>query len=257
MNPSSRRLLAVVVGVGLVVAPTLSGTGVDAGGADASALPAAAAAFSDARAASDAPAASAAPSAAARRSYVVNVGTGDPIAPGRVRIVRSGIGRAGGTVVQEWPQIGVFVVHSTRADFAAHLKPSAATRVTGVGPTRTVPVTETLRAVRRPAGGARAAAAPASRTAAEPREREQWGLKAVRADASRGRPPAAAVAPAALARVTVAVVDSGIEADHPDLRGRIDAAASLDCSNGGRPDATAMRWRNTASGHGTLSLIHI
>lgn len=257
MTPSSRRLLATAIGLGLVGAPMqgLGGPGAAAGGDAGDGT--------QTRGTSGASAAkvpgslsvttvgATTKSAVPTRSYVVNVGTGAAIAPGRAQTVRSAITRAGGTVVQEWPQIGVVVAHSTRADFATRLQPSAATRITGVGPTRTVPVTETLHPVRKPAGQRTPVAVPASGTAAEPREREQWGLRTVRADASGGRPAAAFVAPAALAQVTVAVVDSGIEADHPDLRGAIDTAASLDCSNGGRPDSTATRWRNTDNGHGT------
>lgn len=196
-----------------------------------------------------------APSApqAPTRSYVVNVGTGDAIAPARVRSVRAAITRAGGTVVQAWPQIGVFVVHSSHAGFDTRLTPSAATRITGVGPTRTVPVTEKLRARSTTAQAAAAPAAPSrtDRTTAEPREREQWALRMVRASAQGGRPAAAAVPARTLGATTVAVIDSGIEADHPDLRGRIDTASSLDCTDAGRPDTTPRRWRNTTSGHGT------
>ncbi len=186
-------------------------------------------------------------------AYVVNVGTGAAVSAGRMRSVAAAVSRAGGTVVQQWPQIGVLVVHSTRADFTRRLAPSAQTRVTSVGPTRGVPVTETVRATRAtaPRPAAAAAAVAASRAGAEPREREQWGLRAVRAAGTGSRPAAAAVPPRSLAGVTVAVVDSGIEPDHPDLRGRIDTARSLDCTSGGRPDYSGTRWRNTTSGHGT------
>lgn len=209
------------------------------------------------------PAAPAAPATAqtpaAPRSYVVNVGTGAAIGAARVAIVAAAVRQAGGTVVQSWPQVGVLVVHSSRADFTTRLRPSSQTRITSVGPTRTVPVSTPLRP--RPAGSlaldaplvpslpaampqpveSTVQAAPAATTAAEPREREQWGLRAVGAAASAQ----------AGSGITVAVVDSGIQPDHPDLAGRIDAARSVDCTDGGRPDSSRNRWRNTASGHGT------
>ncbi|WP_084343213.1 S8 family serine peptidase [Piscicoccus intestinalis] len=277
MTPSlRRRVTASIVGIGVAVAalsapagamsideagdgPVLASAGLTgaAGGAShgsnaaADGAQTAAAGMMQAAPATAGLTAPTAPQAPATRSYVVNVGTGDAIAPARVRSVRAAITRAGGTVVQAWPQIGVFVVHSSRAGFDTRLRPSAATRITGVGPTRTVPVTEKLRTTRSTTVRAAQAPADATRTAAEPREREQWALRMVRASGRSGRPAAASVAPATLNGVTVAVIDSGIEADHPDLRGRIDTASSLDCTNAGRPDTTPSRWRNTTSGHGT------
>lgn len=260
MNPSHRRrLLATALGLGLGLAP-LQAAGLGSSQAAAppvsvASAPGGEAVTQRAHAAAAGLAAVAGVNAASRRtSYVVNVGTGAPVDAGRAAAVRTTITRAGGVVVQEWPQIGVFVVHSTRADFLRRLTPSARTRITSVGPTRTVPVTETVRArsTVRPGGAASTGSTGSTTgTTAEPREREQWGLRAVRAAGTSGRPAAATVSARSLAGVTVAVVDSGIEPDHPDLRGRIDTAASLDCTNAGRPDADPGRWRNTTSGHGT------
>lgn len=258
MNPSHRRrLLATALGLGLVVAP-LQAAGLgssEAAGPSVAPAPAiggeAATAGADAAHAAVAGVAGVQARAARPTAYVVNVGTGAPVAAGRAAAARTAITRAGGTVVQEWPQIGVFVVHSTRADFLRRLTPSAATRITSVGPTRTVPVTETVRARSTARPGGATAGGGTGTTKAEPREREQWGLRAVRAAGSGSRPAAAAISARSLGAVTVAVVDSGIEPDHPDLRGRIDTAASLDCTNAGRPDADPRRWRNTTSGHGT------
>lgn len=179
--------------------------------------------------------------AAKTRSYVVNVGTGAAISVGRARIAAAAAAGAGGDVVQSWPRIGVLVVRSPRADFVARLRPSPTTRITSVGPTRSVPVERPLRP--RASGGASALAATTHPAAivADRREREQWGLRAVGGPTSVG----------AGAGVTVAVLDSGIQPNHPDLIGRIDPARSLDCTDGGRPDPSPARWRNTTSGHGT------
>ncbi|GAB97261.1 subtilisin family serine protease [Kineosphaera limosa] len=258
--PSHRRLLAVCLGLGLVVAP-LQGLAVGpANGSpevhhaalqalDSATTAQQAQAAQQSQAAGQAPTAGAASQAARPSAFVVNVGSGGRIADGRLHVVRTAVVKAGGRVVQEWPQIGVLVVHSTRADFATRLRPGAATGITSVGPTRTVPITESLRSVRAnpPRAGLASPAAP--RRSPDPKEREQWGLAAVRAVGAT--PAAATMSARTLAGVTVAVVDSGIEAAHPDLRGRIDASASVDCTNGGRPDRTPSRWLNTTSGHGT------
>ena len=42
--------------------------------------------------------------------------------------------------------------------------------------------------------------------------------------------------------VLVGVLDSGIDADHPDLAANIDAADSVNCTDAGRPDTSPTRW---------------
>jgi subtilisin family serine protease len=51
--------------------------------------------------------------------------------------------------------------------------------------------------------------------------------------------------------VLVGVLDSGIDADHPDLAANIDVRNSVNCTDAGRVDRTAGAWQPTTSDHGT------
>ncbi|GAB47559.1 S8 family peptidase [Mobilicoccus pelagius] len=140
--------------------------------------------------------------------------------------------RSGGRVVAAWPEIGVLVVQSTDARFLGRVRTQRG--VESAGATRSVPVRPTPRS-------ARTVTSEGTRGG---RERAQWNLAMIRADkaqrVTRGSKS-----------VRVAVVDSGIDPTHPDLRGALDPATSIGCTNGGRPTKGVAAWRATNNLHGT------
>ncbi|WP_188307178.1 S8 family serine peptidase [Streptomyces sp. CBMA123] len=93
-------------------------------------------------------------------------------------------------------------------------------------------------------------------TVQDPAEGGEWNLTMIHA--ASGPPGDAAVGGApgvdALRKVLVAVLDSGVDDTHPDLRSAVDPKASVSCADG-RPDARTGSWRPDPgvgeSGHGT------
>jgi subtilisin family serine protease len=187
-------------------------------------------------------------------SYIVNARIANP---GQTRLVESAVKAAGGVVVQSWPQIGVVVAHSKVSTFRADVLAKGGNAVESVGASRTVGVSEgTPEAAGASWGrgasgymkGAKKAwngdladgAMPAG--AADPRETEQWDMKMIKADQAHAITDGSR-------SVLVGVLDSGIDADHPDLVKNLDSADSVNCSDAGRPSATG--WEPTTSDHGT------
>jgi subtilisin family serine protease len=185
-------------------------------------------------------------------SYVVNARTVGTVP--MQQVLRS-VRRAGGTVVKAWPQIGVVVAHSTHASFRDDVVRIGGTSVRSVGATRTVAVSERTPAPVRGIGSADSsragglstlapgAAAPAA-PEADPLEADQWDMRVIGADDAHevtdGR-----------RQVVVGVLDSGIDADHPDLAPNLDVADSVNCTDAGAPDRSATGWQPTTSDHGT------
>ncbi|GGM27466.1 S8 family serine peptidase [Promicromonospora citrea] len=190
-------------------------------------------------------------------SYVVN--TERPGAAPTALAARA-VERADGVVVQAWPQIGVVVAHSANGSFRADVV--AADRhhvVESVGATRTVSPTEGTPGAEAP-GGVRPGKAVTgratkqdagtvdgpSRSAADPDPGEvtQWDMAMIKADQAIEIDPGSS-------DVVVGVLDSGIDASHPDLADQVDPRRSVNCSDGGRPDRSATGWLPTTSDHGT------
>jgi subtilisin family serine protease len=154
----------------------------------------------------------------------------------------------GGTIGQRWPQLGVVLARSTRLDFAERVRQSpgiesaGATRALndlggatqlrdGGGQFQRVPATTSLRSAVRSTAGA------------EPLAANQWNMKLIQADQANEVNPGSQ-------KVLVGVLDSGIDASHPDLAANIDKAASVGCGDEGIPDTSEAAWTDDY-GHGT------
>ncbi|MFJ5101809.1 S8 family serine peptidase [Streptomyces sp. NPDC088554] len=187
-------------------------------------------------------------------SYVVNTYGGRATATS----VRKAIDRAGGTVVTSYDQIGVIVATSQNPDFAKTVRevrgvgsagatrnaPLPAQSTTDIGTPRELTaeeVAEVARATKSAAGNGRADAADAP----DPLEPLQWDLPAIKADQAHKKTLGSP-------RVTVAVIDTGVDDTHPDLAPNFDRAASVNCVTG-KPDTTDGAWRpgTGESPHGT------
>ena len=173
---------------------------------------------------------------------------------GQTLKVERAVRAAGGSVVASYAEIGVVIAQSDGASFARALRQDGA--VASVGATRTAAVAATdltYRASDPLAKGEsgktpdRKPAAPSVETpttvVADPREGEQWDMQQI------GAPAAHAVEDGSR-DVLVAVLDSGIQGDHPDLQPNIDTAASAGCLSGS-PDRSPAAWQPTTSDHGT------
>jgi subtilisin family serine protease len=187
-------------------------------------------------------------------SYIVNARIANP---GQTRLVEAAVRAAGGVVVQSWPQIGVVVAHSKVSTFRADVVAVGGNAVESVGATRTVAVSEGTPegaaaswgrgasgykqgAKKAWNGDVEAETTPAGAT--DPREGEQWDLTMIKADQAHRITDGSR-------NVLVGVLDSGIDADHPDLVKNLDVANSVSCVDAGRPSTTG--WEPTTSDHGT------
>jgi subtilisin family serine protease len=139
----------------------------------------------------------------------------------------------GGTVVASYDAIGVVIAQSDRSDFATAVVGSgvqSAASTTGLG----TPIeTDEVATVD----------APDPITTAEPLWSRQWDMRAIQVAEAHsvtiGSPS-----------VVVGVLDSGIDATHPDLASQVDPSLSASCLSG-TPDTAFAAWQPTTSDHGT------
>ncbi|MET7782595.1 S8 family serine peptidase [Streptomyces mirabilis] len=172
-------------------------------------------------------------------AYVVNTRTDHRT----IESVEKAISAAGGTVVIAYEKIGVIVVHSANPDFGKRIR--AVRGVQSAGATRTAPLTA---AGTTDEGAAQmlsaAEASKVSRAAAageEPLEADQWDLRAIGADKAAKTNPGSK-------RVTVAVIDVGVDDTHPDIAPNFSPSQSANCV-GGKPDTTYGAWRPVDADH--------
>ncbi len=190
-------------------------------------------------------------------SYVVNAKVANK---GQTKQAVRAVEAAGGVAVQEWPEIGVVIAQSDRASFRANVLKQGKSHVVSVGATRTITVAEGTpegidtpwQQAQQPQMRSRQLAntdllygdATFDGVTADPREGEQWDKVQIKADQAHQITDGSR-------DVLVGVLDSGIDPVHPDLQANIDVAASVNCTNGGRPDTSAKGWNPTTSSHGT------
>lgn len=188
-------------------------------------------------------------------SYVVNAKNANA---GQTKKVAEAVKAAGGVSVQEWPEIGVVIAQSDKANFRTEVVKLSKNAVESVGATRTIPVAEGTPAgittpwsvTPKPQAKKLAKAdltygdATLDAVVLDPRETEQWALVQTKADQAHTITDGSR-------KVLVGVLDSGIDPNHPDLKPNIDTGASVNCTNAGRPDTSPTGWAPTTSSHGT------
>ncbi|RPF32486.1 S8 family serine peptidase [Streptomyces sp. TLI_185] len=176
---------------------------------------------------------------AADFAYLVNTKTDHRT----IESVKKAIAKAGGTVVVAYDKIGVIVVHSANPAFAQQIR--KAPGVQSAGASRTSPVTAagtTDEGAVQYLSKAEAAKIAGSSTAGEePLEADQWDLRAIGAD------KAAKVDPGSR-KVTVAVIDVGVDDTHPDIAPNFSASQSANCVSG-KADTTYGSWRPVDADH--------
>lgn len=175
-------------------------------------------------------------------TYVVNTST----QARTFERVRKAVAQAEGSVTVMHRRIGVIVAKSAHPDFARKMR--AVRGVDSAGATRTAALEPSWNTqdggpeIYRPAASQRSDSAQAE----EPLEKEQWDLAAIKADKAHEISTGSS-------KVTVGVIDTGVDDTHPDLSANFSAAQSANCV-GGIPDTSEGAWRPydpEADYHGT------
>jgi subtilisin family serine protease len=184
-------------------------------------------------------------------NYAINVTKADR---GQTLKVERAVEAAGGTVIESYAEIGVVIAQSDNAVFAQSV--AAEKAVLSVGATRTAAVrpTDLTYRVSDPLAPGESGNRSMNQTKdagveaevsviPDPSESRQWDMVAIGADRAHEITDGSR-------DVLVAVLDSGIQGDHPDLAANIDASASASCLSG-VPNTSYEAWQPTTSWHGT------
>ncbi|MEU8590654.1 S8 family serine peptidase [Streptomyces sp. NPDC048664] len=176
-----------------------------------------------------------------RLSYVVNTGTDRRT----LTAVRRAVAAAGGTIVTTYDRIGVVVAHSADPGFAQAMRAVPGVRSAGATRNAPLPAQSTTDVGTPKALTAEEVARAKATDGQDPLESLQWDLPAIKADKAHERTLGSR-------RVTVGVIDTGVDDTHPDIAPNFDRDASVNCV-AGTPDTTDGAWRPTAaeSPHGT------
>ncbi|MER5216019.1 S8 family serine peptidase [Streptomyces sp. NPDC002838] len=174
-------------------------------------------------------------------SYVVNVRPGQ----GPSGQVKKAIADAGGTIVTSYDQIGVIVVHSSNPDFAKTIRKVRGVESAGNTRNAPLPAQSTTDMGTPKVLSAKEVASAQAADGEDPLEPLQWDLPAIKADKAHEKSLGSS-------KVTVAVIDTGVDDTHPDIAPNFDRAASVNCVTG-KPDTADGAWRPSASEspHGT------
>jgi subtilisin family serine protease len=173
-------------------------------------------------------------------TYVVNT----KVDTRTIEAVKKAVAAAGGTIVETYARIGVIVVHSANPEFGAQIREVRG--VQSAGATRTAPLSvagTTDEGAVQYLSEEEAAKVAAQSTAAgaEPLEADQWDLRAIGAD------KAATINPGSK-KVTVAVIDTGVDDTHPDIAPNFSPGQSANCVSG-KADTTYGAWRPVDADH--------
>ncbi|GAB2446857.1 subtilisin family serine protease [Conyzicola lurida] len=184
-------------------------------------------------------------------NYAVNVTRANN---GQTKKVERAVVAAGGHVIASYPQIGVVIAQSDNTLFREGL--AGQQGVESVGATRTAPVapTDPTYGIVEPVATTDSLQRRAAVTKDEgveghrevvpdPSESLQWDMAAIGADQAHQITDGDK-------KVLVAVLDSGIEATHPDLAANVDQSKSAGCLSG-VADGSYESWQPTTSSHGT------
>lgn len=167
--------------------------------------------------------------------------------------------KAGGTTLEQYPQLGTFFVQSASAGFIGDMANDLARAgipFDSIGPTRQAPiegeevVVDASSTVAKPFSLLLKSNSQLDKEASlgaeitpDPYSSLAWGLNAIGALAAQD-------VDVPLEPVTVGVLDTGIDATHPDLKDQIDVDKSVSCAVNGIPDTSWDAWQDNDI-HGT------